>query len=179
MGIDQIIAGVLDREGGYVNDAKDTGGETNFGLTIATARSQGYMGKMRDMPRAFAIEVYRRQYLVAPGFNKIAALDPAIAGELVDTGVNMGTTVAGKFLQRCLNVLNNGGRDYADLLVDGDCGAKTRGALAAFLTKRGKAGSTVLLRALNCLQGAHYIELAESRAQNEAFEYGWLYQRVT
>ena len=40
------------------------------------------------------------------------------------------------------------------------------------------AGETVLLKALNCLQGARYIELAEVRPQNESFVYGSLRERV-
>jgi len=36
----------------------------------------------------------------------------------------------------------------------------------------------VLCRALNCLQGAYYIELAERREKDERFVYGWLKNRV-
>ncbi len=36
----------------------------------------------------------------------------------------------------------------------------------------------VPLRALNALQGAFYVELAERRAKDEAFVYGWLLNRV-
>jgi lysozyme family protein len=174
LAIDQVIEGVLANEGGYVNDARDAGGETNYGITVATARQQGYQGAMRDMPRDFAIEVYRRQYVVAPGFDKIAALDSDIGAELVDTGVNMGPPVAATFLQRALNGLNNQGRDYADLLVDGVAGNATRAALSAFLAKRGPEGRRRLLALLNALQGARYLSLAEGRAANEAFLYGWL-----
>ena len=60
--IDDIIEDVLRAEGGYVNDAVDRGGETNFGITIATARQNGYSGPMRDLPRDMAKEMYRRQY---------------------------------------------------------------------------------------------------------------------
>lgn len=172
--IDTIIERVLANEGSYANDARDAGGETNFGITIATARAQGYAGAMRDMPRSFAVEVYRRQYVTAPGFDRIAAISMPIAAELVDTGVNMGPKVPGQFLQRALNALNNGGKDYPDLVVDGACGPGTRAALGAFLAKRGPEGERRLLALLNALQGERYVSLAEGRAANEAFMYGWL-----
>lgn len=172
--IDDIIEDVLRAEGGYVNDAADRGGETNFGITIATAKQNGYAGTMRDMPRDFAKEVYRRQYVVAPGFDKIAGISLPIAAELTDTGVNMGPKVAATFLQRALNGLNNQGRDYADIAVDGMAGPGTRTALQAFLAKRGSTGEQRLLRLLNALQGARYLELCEGRQANEKFLYGWL-----
>jgi lysozyme family protein len=172
--IDQVIDGVLVNEGGYVNDPRDAGGETNFGITIATARQQGYAGAMRDMPRDFAREIYRRQYVIAPGFDKIAAIDAAIGAELVDTGVNMGPAVAATFLQRALNGLNNQGRDFPDIVADGVAGRATRDSLSAFLAKRGPEGQRRLLALLNALQGARYLSLAEGRAANEAFLYGWL-----
>jgi hypothetical protein len=43
---------------------------------------------------------------------------------------------------------------------------------------RGKEGEQVLLRALNCSQGARYLELAEGREANEDFLYGWVKERV-
>lgn len=174
MTIDQVIDGVLANEGGYVNDPRDAGGETNWGITATTARQQGYQGAMRDMPRSFAIEVYRRQYVIAPGFDKISVVSPAIAAELVDTGVNMGPPVAAKFLQRALNGLNNQGRDYPDIVVDGQAGDGTRAALKAFLVKRGPEGERRLLALLNAQQGERYLSLAEGRAANETFLYGWL-----
>ena len=39
-------------------------------------------------------------------------------------------------------------------------------------------GEVVLVRALNSLQGAFYVELAEKRQKDEAFVYGWLLNRV-
>lgn len=172
--IDDVIGDVLANEGGYVNDSRDAGGETNFGITIATARAQGYTGPMRDMPRSFAIEVYRRQYVIAPGFDRIAEVSMPIAAELVDTGVNMGPKVAAGFLQRALNGLNNGGKDFADIVVDGAAGTGTRNALVAFIARRGTEGERRLLALLNALQGERYLSLAEGRAANEAFMYGWL-----
>lgn len=172
--IDDVIDDVMANEGGYVNDVRDAGGETNFGITVATARSQGFSGPMRTMSRGFAFEVYRRQYVIAPGFDKIAAISVPIATELVDTGVNMGPKVAVTFLQRALNVLNNGSKDYADIVIDGTAGTATRAALTAFLNKRGTEGERRLLALLNALQGERYVSLAEGRPTNEAFVYGWL-----
>lgn len=172
--INAIIEEVLANEGGYVNDARDAGGETNFGITIATARANGFTGPMKAMTRDFARGVYVKQYVEAPGFDKIAAISPSIGAELVDTGVNMGPKVAAQFLQRALNGLNNQGKDYADLLVDGSAGQKTRDALTAFIKKRGAEGERRLLLLLNALQGERYLSLCEGRAANEAFLFGWL-----
>jgi lysozyme family protein len=178
MNIDQVIEGVLTREGRYVNDQRDAGGETNWGITKETARANGFAGPLRDLPRAVAKEIYLRRYVIAPGFDKIGTMDPAIGAELVDTGVNMGPKVAAMFLQRALNALNNQGRDYADLVADGDAGPGTRAALKAYLDKRGNEGSKVMLAALNALQGERYIALCEARQTNEAFAFGWLRTRV-
>ena len=102
-----------------------------------------------------------------------------VAEELFDTGVNMGPTVAATFLQRALTALNRNGKDYADLTPDGRVGEVTLRALDAFLAVRGqRTGETVLLRALEALQGERYLRLAERRPANEAFLYGWLANRI-
>lgn len=176
---DQLIGPLLLVEGGYTNNPADKGGETNFGVTIAVARENGYAGPMAAMTRDQAAAIYRAKYWAKPGLYLIAPLSAKIAAELFDTGVNMGTGTAGIFLQRALNALNNQGKDYPDIVVDGGIGPGTAAALKALLAKRGPAGESVILKALNCLQGARYIELAESRAANEVFEFGWLANRVS
>lgn len=179
MKIKDIIAGVIEREGGYSENPDDPGGPTKFGIGSATARRNGYRGQMRDLPRPFAEAVYLREYVTEPGFDQVGAVSMAIAEELVDTGVNMGVSIPLPWLQRVLNVLNQQGKLWADIAVDGKIGPATLGALGAYLRHRGRDdGERVMLRALNCLQGARYIELAESRAANETFVYGWLLNRV-
>ena len=176
--IDAIIEGVIDREGGYSNNAADRGGETMYGITKATARRNGYGGEMRALPREVAKAIYMREYVTQPGFGAIIPLSEGVAAELVDTGVNMGPSVPARFLQMALNGLNNGGKLYKDIVEDADVGPATVGALAAYLKKRGKEGETVMLTALNCMQGARYIELARTRTANATFLYGWLRTRV-
>jgi len=167
--VDEILADVLKNEGGYVNDPRDAGGETNWGITKGTARANGYAGDMRALTKAQALEIYRGQYVIKPGFGLVLNVSPAVAAELVDTGVNMGPVVAGRFLQRALNLLTDHG-----LAVDGIVGTGTVTALKGFLAKRGKEGERRLLLLLNAFQGERYADLAESRAANRAFIYGWL-----
>jgi lysozyme family protein len=175
---DALIDAVIDREGGYVNHPADRGGPTCWGITEAVARAQGYAGAMRDLPRDDAASIYRRLYWQRPAFDQVARRAPAIAAELFDTGINMGTGTATAFLQRALNALNRAARDYPDLIVDREVGARTLAALDALLRVRGAGGETVLLRAMEALQGERYIALAERRPSQEAFLYGWLANRI-
>jgi lysozyme family protein len=178
MNIEQIIDGILAREQGYSNNPSDAGGETNWGITVTTARRNGYLGAMRNLPRDQARAIYKREYIVAPGFDKIAAIDAQIGAELVDSGVNCGTGRPGPWLQRTLNLLNQQGRLFPDLVVDGKIGPATVAALRAVIAKRGPDGVRVILRSLNGLQVVHYIGITEGRAQNEDFFFGWLLNRV-
>lgn len=53
---------ILRNEGGYVNNPKDPGGETNYGITIATARANGYTGSMRTIPMSVVEAIYRKKF---------------------------------------------------------------------------------------------------------------------
>lgn len=176
---DRLIEGVLGREGGYVNHPDDRGGETIWGITVAVARRFGYAGPMRSMTRGAAIEIYRKQYWTSPGYDLIAKISEPVAEELFDTGINMGPAVASSMLQRSLNALNRQGKDYPDIKVGGAAGPASRRSLESYLRIRGSEGVSVLLKALNCLQGERYIDLAEKRQANETFVYGWLRTRVS
>lgn len=177
--IEGLIDELLEREGGYVNHPADRGGPTNFGITEAVARAHGYAGAMRHLPREEATRIYTRLYWLRPRFDAVAQRSEKIAAELFDTGVNMGPAVAATFLQRALTALNRNGSDYPDLVPDGRVGPRTLHALDAFLGTRGQtAGETVLMRALEAMQGERYLRLAEKRPANEAFLYGWLANRV-
>lgn len=178
MSIQDIIEGVIGKEGGYSNNPADPGGETMWGWTKNAARAAGYAGEMRDMPRTWAAAAYLRKYVQQPGFDKVAAVNMRIAEELVDTGVNMGTLTPGPWLQRCLNALNRQQTDYADIKVDGAIGPATIGALTTYLKKRGADGEKVLLRLLNSLQAARYLDIVEHRPASETFLYGWIMNRV-
>lgn len=176
--IDTLLDELIDREGGYSDHPADRGGPTKWGITQAVARTYGYSGDMRHLPLEKARQIYRALYWQKPGFAAVGDIAPALAAELFDTGVNMGPAMAVGFLQRALNALNRDSRDYADMIVDRQMGPVTLGALRAFLRIRGHTGESVLLKAVDALQGERYIALAESRPANEAFLYGWIANRL-
>jgi len=176
--VDGLIDALIDREGGFVDHPADKGGPTCFGITQAVARAHGYAGPMRQLPRSEAVAIYLRLYWARPRLEEVAKRSGRLATELFDTGVNMGPAVAITFLQRALTALNRGGKDYPDLTPDGRIGPATLAALDTFLKIRGMSGETVLLRALEALQGERYLRLAERRPANEAFLYGWLANRI-
>lgn len=176
---DKAFDAVVGIEGRYSDDPSDSGGATMFGITERVARANGYVGDMRNMPLGVAQSIYRAQYWDLLRLDDVAQSSRPIAGELFDTAVNCGIGAAGRYLQRALNALNRGATDYPDVTVDGVVGPMSVSALRQFLAVRGDQGETVLLRALNCLQGNGYLELAESREKDERFLFGWLLNRVT
>lgn len=179
LSIDILIDDVLRAEGGYVNNPNDPGGETMYGITVATARANGYTGAMKDLPKEVARQIYYKRYVVEPGFDKLLDKAPYVAAELVDSGVNLGPAWPAKWLQIALNAFNDGGTLYPDLVVDGKLGPATYAAFDAYMRRRKRDdGERVMVVALNCLQGARYLELCQTNRKLEEFEYGWLRNRV-
>lgn len=179
MYLDIYIKALIEREGGFSNHPADKGGPTMYGVTEQVARAFGYYGQMSALPEQTAVTIYKQRYWENPHFDKVNEHSPVIAEELLDTGVNMGVSIASKFLQRALNTLNAEGKHYPDIVVDGAIGQMTIASLRAFLAQRGANGHVVLVRMLNALQGSRYIEIAEAKPNQEAFIYGWFLSRVT
>lgn len=169
---------LIEREGGYVNDPKDSGGETKFGITVATARAYGYTGPMRDLPHATAQTIYLRRYWIEPNFHRVDEIYPALAEALLDFGVLAGQQTAAKQLQQALNVLNRNGTDYPDIAADGRIGTLTLAALRTFLKKRGREGGGVLFGMVCARQSVYLQELAERRPKDEKYQYGWQLNRA-
>jgi len=176
---DEIIMSVVGIEGGYVNDNLDSGGKTKFGITKKVARKFGFKGKMKNLPLDIAIDIYKRRYWDRVRGNELLKSGGyELAHEMFEQAVNMGVGQAGKHLQRVLNALNDRGRLYGDVSVDGAVGAGTMRAFYAYSNKRGEQGMKVLTSYLNALQGEFYIDLAQRREKDERFVYGWGLNRV-
>lgn len=164
------VRNVLRNEGGYVNDPSDRGGETNWGITIATARTHGYSGPMKSMQRADAERIYKLAYWDVLQLDEIDALFAALADRLFDVSVNQGPGAAGTFLQRALNVMNRGQQLYPDLAVDGAVGPATLAALRALAVD----DLAIVTKLVEVLQGYRYLTIMEHDPGQERFARGWL-----
>lgn len=173
---------VRENEGGYANNRNDRGGETYKGIARKYWESwKGWaiidsykkhianfeltLEKDKEL-QALVLDFYKSNFWSELRLDNVN--DQAIATELFDTGVNMSTTTAATFLQRTLNVLNNQGKSYSDLLVDGKIGEKTIQVLNAHKSP------LRVLKVLNCLQGAKYIAICENNPSQEEFMAGWM-----
>ena len=111
-------------EGGYVNNPKDKGGATKYGITENVARQNGYIYEMRNLTEVKAKEIYKNEY-----WNKIKidCKDFNVAFLLFDFAVNSGVKTAIKHLQKSLNSLLKG--IIEPLIIDGVAGKKTQSAI--------------------------------------------------
>ena len=92
---------VLGHEGGYVNDPRDPGGETKYGISKRAYPKEN----IKELTIDRAKEIYKRDYWDAC---KCSAFDAPVAICLFDAAVNHGVKQASKFLQRVANVKDDG-----------------------------------------------------------------------
>lgn len=99
--VEQIVEGIIEREGGFNNRPEDKGGPTIWGIAKKFHPEAWASG---PPTKEAAREIYRTRY-VKPF---AAILDPALQEQLVDIGVNSGVGMATTLLQRCLGVKEDG-----------------------------------------------------------------------
>lgn len=170
-----IIGAVLALEGGYVNNPKDPGGETNHGITKQVAVAHGYTGSMVNLPQEVAVNIYRQDYITKPGFEPFVTLSPAVAEKLVDAGVNVGPARPSRWLQTSLNSLNRGGQDYPPIQVDGKVGRGTVEAYQGLVRVRGKVTACeLIIKTMDAQQATYYMSLTHM----PSFTPGWVIHRI-
>ena len=101
----QIFDRLIGPEGGYVDDPRDPGGETNWGVTKRTAQANGYTGNMKTMTRQQAYEIYYRAFWLRYNCEQ---MPDAVAYQFFDAAVNHGFGNASRMLQRAVGVLDDG-----------------------------------------------------------------------
>ena len=170
-----ILAAVFAFEGGYVNDPKDPGGETNHGITVAVARDHGYTGPMKDLPKERATEIYLDDYITKPGYGELIALSPAVGHKVVDAGVNTGTRQSSLWFQRSMNALSRGGQDFPQINVDGKLGTGSIKAYEALRRVRGNVRACELtIKLMDAQQASHYMSLTKT----PQYIPGWIDHRI-
>lgn len=103
-----IMSGILQREGGYVDNAADKGGPTKYGITANSWGMEKRLGRPANRQEVQAItepqarDFYQRRYIDQSPF-KMVGHEPTRV-QLIDFGINSGTGLATRWLQRALGV---------------------------------------------------------------------------
>lgn len=173
---DKALAVVLKHEGGFVNDAADPGGATNYGVSIRYLKARGDLDEdgildgdldhdgdidvddIRRMTPAQAGEIYRTGWWDKYGYGRFSQ---SVAIKLFDMSVNMGAKQAHKLAQRACNSL---GSRLAD---DGQLGPQSVSAIQ-------NADPTQLYHALCRQMEKFYRDLVAAKPSLAKFEKGWL-----
>ena len=148
---DDIIEIVLEHEGGYVNDPKDPGGETNFGV----AKRSHPDVDIKNLTKEGAKEIYKKTYWDK---NKVDKMPDNLKHIYFDMCVNQGKSRAVKILQRAANAKGAG------LDVDGGLGPATLGAIEK---------SNVELQRVRAYRVKYYADLVTRKPDLERFYFGW------
>jgi len=183
-------------EGLYSNDPRDLGGETWRGISRKYWPNWGgwkivdevkQSVNASDLVKALRADeeledlvflFYETEFWNNKYIGSIP--DQEIADEVFDTAINQGSTIAIKYLQESLNMLNNNEKHYSDIDVDGQIGSATIKAYkaymltAAFPARSKDRNIKTLLKSLNGKQFQRYAEICERKPEQEAYFYGWL-----
>ena len=151
---EEIIEKVLEHEGGYVNDPKDLGGETKYGITKRFYPELN----IKELTIEKAKQIYKDDYWDK---NRVESLPQNLWHIYFDMCVNMGKRTAVKVLQRA--AVNRG----RNIDVDGGLGPATIGALKG-----------VELDRVRAFRVKYYVDLITARPEQEKFYLGW-FRRAT
>lgn len=147
---------VLRHEGGYVNDPKDAGGETKYGISKRAYPDLNIASLTVDQ----ATQIYYRDWWVHFGYNQIT--NGSLATKVFDTAVNLGANRANKLLQRCLNV--NG---FPTMVDDGNLGPVSIKAINS-------CNGETILSAFRQAQANYYNAVVAAHPEDQKFLKGWL-----
>ena len=151
---DEIIEKVLEHEGGYVDDPKDLGGETKYGIT-----KRFYPDiDIKNLTIEDAKKIYKEDYWDK---NRVESLPKQLWYIYFDMCVNMGKRTAVKILQRAAN---NKGKNID---VDGGLGPMTIKALDGVESDRVKA-----------FRVKYYADLVNAKPEQERFYFGWFKRAI-
>lgn len=101
MTFDQAFEATVGHEGGYVNDPRDQGGETKFGVSKRAYPDED----IRGLTIMRARELYRRDYWDRCQCDQLPVW---IAGQVFDAAVNSGVGKAAIWLQRAVGAQPDG-----------------------------------------------------------------------
>lgn len=179
--ITAALGAVYVNEGDYADVKGDRGGRTMYGVTEAVMRDWGYAGHPRDFPKhcgagapVCADLVYTTGYIDRPGYRPMAAIEPAVLFELVDSAVLHGPARASGWFQGSLNGICGAG-----LKVDGKVGPATIAAYKSCQYRLGKVKLCIAtLDAMDAGQLRLFDKIVLRDPSQVKFYRGWTRHRI-
>jgi lysozyme family protein len=164
--IDEMLEVILKHEGGFVHDLDDSGGATNYGITIGTYSTwlgrEATVEEVKNMKREDAIAIYKDQYYYEP---KIDWVPHPAQIQVFDIGVNSGPNRAIKMAQHVVNLAGVVG----PITEDGAMGPNTKKAIEKTQEKMGNHYNNALVEErLRFYQG-----IVDRKPSQEKFLKGW------
>lgn len=152
---DSLIGKILAHEGGYVNDPKDPGGETKYGISKRSYPTRD----IKNLTQEEARDIYYSDWYLKLRLNQV--YEDSIAQKILDTAINIGPKTCIQLLQRTLTFIGN------PVVADGVMGPQTIAAI-------NKANPTLLLAHLRDKQAGYYNQLIERNPELQRFRTGWV-----
>ncbi len=101
MTFDEAFTRLIGHEGGYVNDPRDPGGETKYGISRRSYPGEDIAGMTLERAKA----IYLRDFWGPAGCD---AVPDGVKFDLFDAAVNSGVKTAAKLLQRAVGETEDG-----------------------------------------------------------------------
>lgn len=173
--IDDMIAGVVKREGGYNDVAGDAGGATNDGISLRYLKGVGIVkgdldhdgdidkDDIRLVTPAVAASFYKHDFFYEP---RIDRLPSGLQEQVFDIAVNSGPPRAITLLQKALRGILG-----TFVVADGVIGPKTRACCDQAIAKVGLRGVT---NAVVEQRVAWYKAVVAENPVDQKFLAGWL-----
>lgn len=164
---------ILMHEGGWVDDPRDRGGETNFGISTLIIEREKITNEFLGLPADFkrtpgwmksmkveaAVKVYMQLFWDKYQYDLIG--DQNMATKIFDCGVNCGPSRAHTMAQKALNDMG------VVIEVDGSLGPKTFKALNSVMP------NSFMARMRGQME-MYYNSIIISRPLNAAFKNNWM-----
>ncbi|MCJ9428562.1 glycoside hydrolase family 108 protein [Kordiimonas marina] len=172
---DLAVKHTLQFEGGFVDDPRDPGGATKFGVSLRFLRGAGHdlgdidgdgdvdTDDIKALTRDQAIAIYKSKFWDRYGYGD---LPTTIAARTFDMCVNMGPKQAHITLQRALRSCSYG------VKVDGYMGPQTIGAADSYVALMRSAEP--LMDAIRREQAKFYCDLVAEKPALKKYLDGWL-----
>lgn len=169
---DPAVYYVMENEGGYSDHAQDSGGITDYGITLAFLKTLGAEGDVNKdgvvdandvkfMTRKQATRIYHKHWWEKYKYHSIKS--QIVATKIFDMSVNMGAHRASCLLRQCVNKFNpfHGHPDNHEITP-------------SFSKVVNSIDEHKLTMCLTSSSVVFYKNIARSNPKNKVFLKGWL-----